>query len=292
MTQLPAPAARGSRLPLFLRAYPTLLRIGVLEAVAYRAELVVWMLTMTMPLVSLVLWSSAAAGTTLGAERLSGADLTAYFLLTLFVRMITSSWVLWQITDEIRTGSLAQRLLKPISPFALYTAEQLAAVPLRAALALPLVVILLGISARSQLTHEPSLWVAAILSLPAAWALNFLSMAIIGMLAFYIESALGLFYAWLGLFTLFSGYLVPLSLMPPWLRGLAAVLPFRYQLDVPVKIVLGWPDASQGGARDTAAGIALAYQHLGIQYAYVLVLSVAAALLWRAGLRRFAAFGS
>lgn len=289
MTQATA-TPRAPRLPLILRAYPTLLRIGVLEAVAYRAELIVWMLTMTMPLVSLVLWSSAAAGTTLGAERLSGADLTAYFLLTLLVRMITSSWVLWQITEDIRTGSLAQRLLKPISPFALYTAEQLAAVPLRAALALPLVIALLFVSSAGQLTHEPRLWLLAMLSLPAAWALTFLAMATIGMLAFYIDSALGLFYAWLALFTLFSGYLVPLSLMPPWLANLAAVLPFRYQLDVPVRILLGWPMA--GGARDTAAGIALAYQHVGIQYAYVLLLAGAAALLWRAGLRRFAAFGS
>lgn len=282
--------AKAPRLPLALRAYPTLLRIGVLEAVAYRAELIVWMLTMTMPLVSLVLWSSAAAGTRLGREQLSGSDLSAYFLLTLLVRMVTSSWVLWQLTDEIRTGALAQRLLKPVSPFAVYTAEQLAALPLRAALALPLVVALLAFSMRAQLTHEPLLWLAAALSLPAAWALNFLSMAIIGMLAFYIESALGLFYAWLGLFTLFSGYLVPLSLLPRWLLGVAAVLPFRYQLDVPVRILLGWPVA--GGARDTAEGLALAYQHLGVQYLYALGLGGLAALLWRAGLRRFAAFGS
>lgn len=281
---------QARRLPLALRAYPTLLRIGLLEAVAYRAELIVWMLTMTMPLVSLVLWSSAAAGTRLGSERLSGTDLSAYFLMTLLVRILTSSWVLWQITDEIRTGALAQRLLKPVSPFVVYSAEQLAALPLRAALVLPLIVALLVFSMRAQLSHEPLLWLAGLVSLPAAWALNFLSMAIIGMLAFYIDSALGLFFGWLGLFTLFSGYLVPLSLMPKWLLAVAQVLPFRYQLDVPVKILLGWP--VDGGARDTAEGIALAYQHLGVQYLYVLALSGGAALLWRAGLRRYAAFGS
>src|SRR5690606_3990107 len=36
-----------------LTALPTLLRIGVAETVAYRAEFVVWMLTSTMPLVNL-----------------------------------------------------------------------------------------------------------------------------------------------------------------------------------------------------------------------------------------------
>ena len=34
------------------RAYPTLLRVGFAEAVAYRAEMLVWMLATTMPLES------------------------------------------------------------------------------------------------------------------------------------------------------------------------------------------------------------------------------------------------
>jgi len=42
-----------------LRALPTLLRIGVAETVAYRAEFLVWMLTSTMPFVNLALWSVA-----------------------------------------------------------------------------------------------------------------------------------------------------------------------------------------------------------------------------------------
>ena len=34
-----------------LRAYPTLLRVGVAEVIAYRAEFIVWILTTNMPLV-------------------------------------------------------------------------------------------------------------------------------------------------------------------------------------------------------------------------------------------------
>ena len=47
-----------------LRAYPTLVRVGFAESVAYRAEMLVWMLTMTMPLVSLALWSAISASPT------------------------------------------------------------------------------------------------------------------------------------------------------------------------------------------------------------------------------------
>lgn len=43
-----------------LRAMPTMLRVGLAETIAYRAEMVVWILTTTMPLVMLALWSSVA----------------------------------------------------------------------------------------------------------------------------------------------------------------------------------------------------------------------------------------
>src|SRR5262249_19533403 len=42
------------------RALPTLLRVGVAETVAYRAEFLVWILTTTLPLVMLGLWTSVA----------------------------------------------------------------------------------------------------------------------------------------------------------------------------------------------------------------------------------------
>jgi ABC-2 type transport system permease protein len=214
----------------------------------------------------------------------------AYFLITLLLRLLTGSWVLWQLNEDIRTGALGQRLLRPVPPLIAYTAEQLAPVPLRAALVLPLSLVLLATQARAQLTSDPWLIAAFVLALPGAWAINFLSMALIGLMAFYIDSATGLFYVWTGLYTLFSGYLMPLSLFPVWLRQISDVLPFRYMLDAPVKMLLGWPIV--GGARDTALGRWLAYKTLGIEYAYVALLGLLVMLLWRRGLRRYAAFGS
>ncbi len=284
-------APRSSLLALVARSYPTLLRIGFAEAVAYRAEMLVWMLTLTMPLVSMALWSSAAEGTRLGPEQLGSAELTAYFLITLLLRLLTGSWVLWQLSEDIRSGTLAQRLLRPVPPLVAYTAEQLAPLPLRAALVVPLALLLLLVTpARTQLTGDPWLVVAFVLALPGAWAINFLSMALLGSMAFYIDSAVGLSYAWMGLYTLFSGYLMPLSLFPVWLQKVSDLLPFRYMLDAPVKMLLGWP--LLGGGRDTVAGRWLAYKTLGIEYAYVALLALAVALVWRRGLRRFAAFGS
>lgn len=278
-------ARRGEAMRLGLKALPTLLRIGFAEALAYRAEMLVWILTTTMPLVSMALWTTAAAGQQLGppGERFGSAEFVTYFLLTLLVRLITSSWVLWQLTEDIRTGALSQKLLRPVHPLFFYTTEQLAALPLRGTLVMPLAVGLLVWQSRGQLTHDPRLLGAFLLSLPGAWALNFMSMAIIGLLAFYIDSALGLFYLWTGLYVLFSGYMLPLALLPGWFRTLSEVLHFRFMLDLPVRLLMG----GEGGG----GGLQVA-RLLLLEYAYVALLTLGMALLWRRGLRRFAAFGA
>jgi ABC-2 type transport system permease protein len=102
---------------------------------------------------------------------------------------------------------------------------------------------------------------------------------VIGALAFWVESSGALFEVWLGLFGVFSGYLVPLELFPRWLETTARFLPFRYMLAFPVEMVIGLTPR------------AAALRELAIQWAFVVLLALAARLAWRLGLRRFAAFG-
>jgi ABC-2 type transport system permease protein len=275
------------RLRRSLKAYPALLRIGMAEAVAYRAEMIVWMLTTTMPLVNMALWSTVARDRRIGPEGFSSADFVAYFLLCLIVRLLTGSWVLWEMNQEIRTGVMSQRLLKPVHPLIAYSAENLAAVPLRGLLVLPISLLLLFVFSRARLTTDPVFIAAAILSLPGAWALTFLSMAFCGALAFFIDSSLALFQVWMGTYMIFSGYIVPLSLLPFGLDRAAEVLPFRYMLEFPVKLLLGFPQAD-----GTAGTHGQALMHLGIEYAYVALMVLLVGVTWRAGLRRYAAFGA
>lgn len=269
-----------------LKAYPGLLRAGFAESVAYRAEFIVWMLTTTMPLVSMALWTVVARGQRLGPERLGQGDFVTYFLLALLVRLVTGSWVLWEMNREIRMGLLGQRLLRPVHPLIAYSAENLAAVPLRGMLVLPLVLGMLYFTQKSggRLTTDPVLLLAFVVSLPGAWALTFLFMALMGTLAFFIESSLALFQFWMATYTIFSGYMVPLSLLPGWVGRLAEVLPFRYMLELPIRLAMGMP----GVAEPHWAAL----RYLGFEYLYVVVVLLLTGLLWRLGLRRHAAFGA
>jgi len=192
-----------------LRAYPTLLRVGFAEVVAYRAEFVVWILTTNMPFVMLAIWHAVAADGAVG--RFDQSRFVAYYLGAWVVRLVTSTWVVWEMSMDIRNGSLAPRLLRPLHVLLSYSAEHLAAVPMRFLVVSPVVVLLL-VSARQHLTlGEPGFLLVFLLSLVGAWMLIFFSMVLMGALAFYLESSLGLFELWLGLHAILSGYLVPSS---------------------------------------------------------------------------------
>jgi ABC-2 type transport system permease protein len=260
-----------------LRAVPTLLRVGFAEAVAYRAEMLVWLLSKTMPLVMLALMTAVAREAPIG--RFREADLTAYYLAALVVRLMTGAWVIWEVNFDIRQGTLAYRLLRPIHPLVAYAAENVGAMPLRIVAVVPIAAGALLATGGERVSRDPLLLAVFPLTLVGAWLITFLAMAIIGALAFWVESSGALFEVWLGLFGVFSGYLVPLELFPRWLEATARFLPFRYMLAFPVEMVTGMTPRSA------------ALRELAIQWLFVALLAAGARLAWRAGLRRFAAFG-
>jgi ABC-2 type transport system permease protein len=72
---------------------------------------------------------------------------------------------------------------------------------------------------------------------------------------------------------------MPLSLLPPWIGAITRLSPFPYMLAFPVEVCLGNPTRSA------------AVTSLGIEWLYATGLLSLALLLWKRGLRRFAAYG-
>lgn len=261
------------------RAFPTMMRIGFSEAVAYRAELLVWVLATTMPLIMLALWTAVARDAPVG--RFGQSQLTAYFLVTFIVRQMTGSWAAWSLNMDVRQGTLAGRLLRPVSPLAHYAIEGLAAMPLRVVVALPVAIILLATVGAREVTHDPALWAIGVAALVGAWLITVLVNLVIGCLALFIESSAKVMDLYLAGFFVMSGYLVPIDLFPQRVRAIGDWLPFRYQMGLPVEIVTR--------AYDGHAALALGM--VARQWALVAVLAALTAVVWRRGLARFAAYG-
>jgi ABC-2 type transport system permease protein len=260
-----------------VRALPTLARVGFAEAVAYRAEMFVWILATTMSLIMMALWTAVAREAPVG--RFGQKDFIVYFLVTFIVRQLTGAWAAWEINYEVRQGTLALRLLRPIHPLWHYAVNNIAALPLRLVIAIPVAVILLAWMGRQGLAHDPLLWLLCVVSVFNAWLITFLVNIIVGSLSLFMESSLKLQDVSFALFMVMSGYFIPVELFPPWLRTVGDWLWFRYQIGLSVELATG------------AYGVSHGLVMLARQLAFVLGLGIVSTWLWHRGLRRFAAYG-
>jgi ABC-2 type transport system permease protein len=260
-----------------LRALPTLLRIGVAETVAYRAEFLVWILTTTLPLVMLGLWTSVAAEAPFRGY--SSAAFVAYYLSNLIVRNLTGSWVAWQLSEEIRLGSMSMRLLRPLHPYVAFAASHLAAVPFRSVVVLPIAIGLLVSSGASALTTAPLQLALILPSLVLAWIVTFNVMFMIGSIGFFVTKTMALLNLYFALFSLLSGYLMPIPLLPRAIGWFAEWMPFRYMLSAPIELMTVKLDGE--------AVAKILTGQLGWAFA-TLVLTL---WVWARGVRKFEAVG-
>ena len=274
MPVIPRTGARGLRRSA--RVLGALWRLGLAEAVAYRAAMLVWILTTTFPLVSLALWHSLAAQGPIGDY--GRTDFVAYFVAAFLIRQLTASWVVWDLSAQIASGDLSTLLMRPVHPLLHHLMSNLAALPVRVALAVPLgVVVLIAVGG-----IEASVgWHLALapLAILLAWLLQLCVQICVACLAFWVTSSAALFEVWLGLYMVLSGYVMPTSLLP-WFSAVVRVLPFHAAMGFPTELLCG----RLGGA-EIAWGFAL-------QAVWLAVFAALAAWLWRRGLRVYGAVGA
>jgi ABC-2 type transport system permease protein len=264
------------------KALPTIFRVGISEAIAYRAEMVIWVLATTMPLVMMLLWTAVAELQPVratGGHTWSASAFIAYFLCVFIVRQLVSSWACWEINYEVRQGLLAMRLLRPIHPVVSYLANNLAALPLRFVVTLPIAVVLAFSPGAALVTRDWRLWALWPLTMLGGWLITFFANILIGSLSFFMESSVKLMDLWLAAFFVFSGYLFPLDLFPPWLATAAQYLPFRFQIGLPVELMTGVHPF------DDVPGL------VARQFAWALGMGATALLVWHRGQSRYQAFG-
>ena len=263
------------------RHYLTMLaaiwKLGAAEALAYRVSMLIWILTTTFPLVSLALWSTLAASGPIG--NYDQADFSTYFVGAFVVRQATASWAVWDLEREIRLGELTPLLMRPIHPVMHHAAINLAALPIRMALALPLALVVLVAVDGFSLAESRGAIALVPFALALGWLINFCGQIAVACLAFWFTRASSLWEIWLGLYIVFSGYLVPTDLFPPGLTAVTKFLPFYSSLGFPVELAIGRLNGHE------------ALSGLAIQLGWAIAMGLLAVLSWTRGIRRFGAVG-
>lgn len=260
------------------RKLSVVMRAAWSQTLVYRAEIVIWMLTGILPLIMLAVWLPLTEAGPVGGY--SRGDFVAYYVVSLFVRQLVSVWIIWDLDREIRMGDLSPRLLKPMDPIIYFFAVGVASKPLRAAVLAPVVLLAPILYPEAHIDLRPLTLIAFSLSLLGGFLIYFLTQYCIGLLAFWVSQAVSLHNAWFNFWLVFSGYFVPLDLLPPAVARLSSWLPFAYTVFFPVELLMG---------RLTPAEIGWG---LAMQAGWSSLLLVLWQILWRRGLRAYSAVGA
>jgi ABC-2 type transport system permease protein len=269
----PSQRSRWRRSPL--RIARALLVSQYALMLEFRAEIVLWALSGVMPLLMYAVWSGAPAGVAAG---LNGQQFARYFLAALVARQFTVVWVIYSFEEDNLLGRLSPLLLQPLPLVWRYWAAHLAEQATRAPLVAVMVLLFVAAVPAAAPQADPLRLLLALLAIHLGFCLNFLLQYAITMLCFWSEraSALERLLAIPQLFL--SGLLAPLDLFPEQLRAAVLHTPFPAIIYLPAQLAAGGPIA-----------IGPAFLNLFGWLALLLPLNL---LLWRAGMRRFAALGA
>lgn len=232
-----------------------------------------WMIP---PLIYLFVWSTAAGGESIGG--LTQDEFIAYYIILIVVNQLTYSQTNWTVGDEIRYGGMNAWLLRPMWPVFQTLSTELAGKVVYLTFTIP-VAVLLALLLRPQVSFTSQNILLFLPALVMAWALRFFWGYWIALLAFWATRADALLALQDSLIFLLGGLVAPTRLLPEGLRALATVLPFRYMVAFPVEVLTG---------QLPPAGIRYGFL---IQAGWLAVALVLYAVLWRKGVKHYAAVG-
>ena len=161
-----------------------------------------------------------------------------YILLAFIFMPLTSNDLIWEFGSNLREGTIIHHLLRPINFQGMNYAQMLGGLVMRLILQAPMAVVavfLFGL----RIPTDLSTWLAFIVSALLGFTVMFFFNWFLACFTFYTTEIWGLGVLVEGMTFFLSGALVPLVMMPDWLRTIVLSVPFAQALAVPVGLLTG-----------------------------------------------------
>jgi ABC-2 type transport system permease protein len=161
-----------------------------------------------------------------------------YILLVRIFQPLSTLTMIREFAGLLRQGEVARLLVRPLPLQRAFYVQDWAGLLVSLGRQLPVLLVAL-FAFRLPLPVDPAAWavflVAAVLGRSVLFCLDWL----LGCISFYTTSAWGLGFAVSGLAMFLGGGLVPLPMLPGWLRLVAQSAPFAQALYVPIGLLSG-----------------------------------------------------
>jgi ABC-2 type transport system permease protein len=234
---------------------------------------------LTEPIVYLAVWSAVAEANGGSVGGYTTGTLAAYFIVWTLVRNMNVVFTPYGFEWRIRTGEMSGRLLQPVHPIhhdlAYFAGWKVVWFVMWLPIAAALVLLF-----RPTLHPEPVEIAVFAVAIWGAYLIRSLFQWLIGMVTFYTTRVAALFEIYIVAELMLSGRLVPMSLMPSWVRYVANYMPFKWTFGFPIEALVG-----QLGTRTLLLGLAT-------QLLWIAIGSGLLALAWRSAVRRYSAVGN
>ncbi|MGL5978793.1 MAG: ABC transporter permease [Erysipelotrichaceae bacterium] len=207
-------------------------------------------------------------------------EMMVYLILSFIVGNLVEADVSWMIASEVKDGSIAINLIRPISYLKRIFAQCMGGVfyNLIVIFSLGFFGIILYV-----LTHNIELqwWNVALffISTSLGILISFFTSFCFGMSAFKLTNIWGVSQVMNAVVQLLSGALIPLVFFPEWAQTLVMFFPFSSIIYTPVMIFLG-----------KLEGLALV-QALGLQIVWVISLLMLSIWIWKKMVQRLVILG-
>ena len=253
----------------------TLLLAHYAHMLEYRAEIFLWALSNSLPIILMGVWIQASSE---GNFEFTPQQFARYFFSVFIVRQLTTIWVIWEFEREILEGKLSLRLLQPLDPVWHHVARHLAEKMTR----IPLIALFCGLF---FVLYPDAAWIPqlsniflGLIAIAFAFILRFAIQYTFAMLAFWTERASAIQQFWFLFYVFLSGTIAPLEVFPNAVRQIVEWTPFPYMMHFPAILLMGLPV-------DFGRSIL-------IMFGWTTIFIVLNRWLWRKGLKQYSGMGA
>jgi ABC-2 type transport system permease protein len=227
-----------------MKVFPTRLfweitKLSIRRHLSYRAATVAGLVTNIFFGLLRASVLSALYGSREVVEGLSIQDVITYTGLTQAVIIYLSIFGSYDLMRAVYQGEIAADLLKPVSLFTFWLAQDLG----RAVVGFFLrgLTIMVIYALVFDITYPTSLlqWLTLFVSLILSWLISFAYRFLVNLSAFWSPDARGIGRFAFIIVMFFSGFLMPLRFFPDWVQSLAYLTPFPHMLNTVVEVYLG-----------------------------------------------------